>query len=48
MRAALFAQQYVTEDALVWAEGEEEWLPLKASHGLYSALAFPGVLKSHL
>jgi hypothetical protein len=40
--AALFNQKYITENAMVWAEGEAEWQPLKASHKLYEALVFQG------
>jgi hypothetical protein len=41
--SGLYSQQYITEDAIVWAEGEAEWLPLKACTDLYSRVVFQGV-----
>ena len=46
MCVGLFTGQYITEDAMVWAEGQPEWLPLKACHELYSALVFQGTIVS--
>ena len=40
--AGLYNGQYVTDEAMVWADGEAEWLPLSACNELHSALVFQG------
>jgi hypothetical protein len=40
--AELYNGQYVTDEAMVWADGEAEWLPLSACNELHSALVFQG------
>jgi hypothetical protein len=45
--AGLFNGQYITADAMVWAEGEAEWLPLHACNELHSALVFQGACHLH-